>query len=139
MIESIYNILSNNAAVSAIVGTRIYPMRLPINTAYPAITYQLVSDVPENSKTGRAIYYNARVQVNCFARDITGKSGVKGAQELQRAVLSALERITPGVYGGILVINSTHLGTMQRLDDFGDYDGVNFFIVEFNICHGSTS
>lgn len=98
----------------------------------------MVSDVPENTKTGRAKYYNARVQINCFAKDGT-TSGSKSALSIQRAVITALERITPASHGGILILNITCLGSMQRVDDSSDYDGVHYYITEFNVCHGSTS
>ena len=133
MLEAIYNILGNSATVTAIVSARIFPLRIPINVAYPALSFQIVSDVPENNKTGRADYFNARVQINCFALN------PKDALNLNRAVIKTLERKTPGVYGGIAIKNITLLGSMQRMDDSSDYDGVHYFITEFNFCHGSTS
>ena len=138
MIEAVYHILSNNSALTNLVSTRIYPLRLPIDTDYPAITYQLISDVPVNTKTGRAKYFNARIQINCFAKD-GSTSGIKSAQTIERAVRAALERVSPAVYGGIIVINTTFLGSSMSVDDSSDYDGVFYYVSEFNICHGTTS
>lgn len=142
MTEAIYNILSNASGVTNIVSTRIYPMRLPLNTVYPAVTFQLVSDIPVNQKTGRATYFNARVQVNCYAVDtplsgaVSAYSGNDKAIALSTAVKAALERVAPGTYGGRNVINITLLSEMDMTDDNSDYDGVYFRVIDFNVCHG---
>lgn len=40
--DGIFTLLSRNPSVSALVGTRVYPVRLPTASALPAITYKLV-------------------------------------------------------------------------------------------------
>lgn len=135
MTEAIYNILSNTAGVTAIVSTRIYPVRLPLDTDYPAVTFQLVSSIPENHKTGRANYFNSRIQVNCFAVDTSTASGNQKSIDLAVAVKAALERKTPGTYGGIGVKNITLLNEFDLTDDSSDYEGVFYRVLEFNMCH----
>lgn len=137
MTEAIYYILSNNAAITAIVGSNIYPIRLPLNTQYPAITFQLIDDIPVNQKTGRANYFNARVQINCFAKDGPSYSGNYASILLARAVKNALERIAINTYSGIYVQNTTLLSEQDLTDDNSDYEGVFFRSLDFNICHGA--
>ncbi|OGR95738.1 MAG: hypothetical protein A2V88_15970 [Elusimicrobia bacterium RBG_16_66_12] len=68
MIEkSVRAVLRASPAVSAIVGTRIWPLILPQSPALPAITYQrisLVSPVTLDSAIGPE---RIRLQVDCWA------------------------------------------------------------------------
>jgi hypothetical protein len=141
MTEIIYYILSNNSGVTDLVSTRIYPMRLPLNTDYPAITFQLVDAIPINQKSGRANYINARVQVNCYAVDKDSISGNQSSINIARAVKSALERVGASVKAlvlsntGLTLINSTLLSEVDLTDDNSDYEGVFFRALDFNICY----
>lgn len=45
----LYARLISNATIADEAGTRIYPVILPDNVTYPAITYSVVSQVPEAS------------------------------------------------------------------------------------------
>jgi hypothetical protein len=65
--EAIYYLLSNDATVSGLVGTRIYPMVVPRNAAMPAIAYQQISGVREHTMTGPIGMVKARFQINCWA------------------------------------------------------------------------
>lgn len=141
MTESVYYILNNNSGVTDLVGTKIYPLRLPIKTEYPAITFQLIDSIPENQKSGRANYFNARVQVNCFCVDTDTLSGNQGSINLARAVKSALERISAATKATVLsatsinVINTTLLSESDLTDDNSDYEGVFYRVLDFNICY----
>ncbi len=63
--ELLFSVLSQAPAVGALVGTRIYPLRIPEGQPRPAITYQLISRVPQ----GRPmcdLADAARVQLSLF-------------------------------------------------------------------------
>lgn len=65
--EGIYYLLANNAAVAAIVGDRIYPIKLPQDPTLPAITYQLItpdSMIAHDGMSGTGI---KRYQITGFA------------------------------------------------------------------------
>jgi len=64
--ELIYSLLTDDVAVSAIVGARVYPLRVPQNTARPAIAYQLISRTGE-SCSGGYLPEVSRIQVSLFA------------------------------------------------------------------------
>jgi len=56
MIEhAIYSILSNDSGVTAIT-TRIYPIMLPQNAVYPAISYQVNEDTEEETFDGQGTF-----------------------------------------------------------------------------------
>ena len=87
MIESaLYELLSNDTAVAAIVGTRIYPLVAPQRkpatfpaTAKTYITYQRISGVRNMPLNGVNGFVVARYQVNAFAynfevADLLGES-----------------------------------------------------------------
>lgn len=65
--QLVYTLLDTNAAVGALVDGRIYPLRIPQNTALPAITYQLVSLTPR-ALQGCHLPDDALVQVSIFAK-----------------------------------------------------------------------
>lgn len=48
MIPGIYNWLTNDAGVAALVGTSVYPNVIPEGKDGPAIVYQLIDGHPEN-------------------------------------------------------------------------------------------
>lgn len=61
--------LAADATVTALVGTRIYPLVMPQDATRPAIVLTVVSEVPENSFDGTAEtrLTASRVQVDCYA------------------------------------------------------------------------
>jgi hypothetical protein len=66
--KALHAALAGNAAVAAIVGTRIYPLMLPEGTPLPAVTYHRISGVPANSLTGHSGLEAVTVQVDGWAR-----------------------------------------------------------------------
>jgi hypothetical protein len=63
----IYGILSSSAAVTGVVGTRIYPQQMPQTTAFPALTFTTISTVPNNTKSGVSTMDQLRIQVTMVA------------------------------------------------------------------------
>jgi len=84
-IESdLYTRLKDDSGVSALVGTRIYPLMAPQNVINPYITYQVIND-NSNQCIGGSVYQNdTRFQIDCWS---TKYSEVKAIKE---AVLSSL-------------------------------------------------
>ena len=99
--------LSGNSGVTTLVSTRIYPLKLPQNSTYEAISYQRISNTPTDGSTALR---NSRWQINCWA-DTYAES-----QALALAVKAALEEYsdttaTPGIKEG-------HVANEQ--DDYDD-------------------
>lgn len=67
----LFSRLSSDAGVSALVFAsgiyRIYPVLLPQDSAYPAISYQNISNNPINHLSGESNQQNDRVQIDCWA------------------------------------------------------------------------
>ena len=89
--ESIFSHLSTVAAITTYVGAsssaRIYPVYLPQDPTYPAISYQRISSQPHVSMGGFCNLDNPRIQIDCWA---TSYSDAKGMAEAVRdAMMSA--------------------------------------------------
>jgi len=67
--NAIYKILADDAGVGAICANQIYPQFAPQKSALPFITYDLISNVPLNSKGNTSHIDSVRVQLNCIADD----------------------------------------------------------------------
>jgi len=64
--KDIYYILKSDTDVAALVGTRIYPMKLPQRWTLPAITYQKISGDRAPSYAGASGRTRPRFQVDCW-------------------------------------------------------------------------
>lgn len=86
MLPPIYNILSADAALAAIVGTRIYPHgEAPQQVARPYVTWALVSSVPENQLSDAPDIDKASLQIDCW------HSSSVGVMQLAQAVRDAIQ------------------------------------------------
>lgn len=63
----IYSVLSGNTTVSAITSARIYPVVMPQNPTFPAITYQRVSADHITDLSGFSNLENAHILINIWA------------------------------------------------------------------------
>jgi hypothetical protein len=104
MIEAaIRSILLADPTVYGLVGTRIQPAPLPLDTTYPAISHLKVSD-PYSRIVGRP-----RIQIDCWSTDWTE------CQTLAKAVESSLDG-----YSGI--VNGVNIEIIVPLDYQDFYD-----------------
>lgn len=86
---TLYSLLSGNAGVAALVGTRIYPQVRPQADPLPALVYTVVDDIPAGSLAGwTSGLSNARVQIDAYAK------GYIAAETLADAVRTALATST---------------------------------------------
>lgn len=73
--------LKADSAVSALVGTRIYPLMAPQNVANPYITYQVIND-NSNQCLGGSVYQNdTRFQIDCWSTKYSEVKAIKEAVE----------------------------------------------------------
>lgn len=115
--------------VSAVDG-RVYPVRLPQNPRYPALTYELISDPRRYSGDGDDGLVEARMQVSGFA-DRYG-----ALREALDEVAAALSGFT-GDLGGTSVAMIRHEGTRDLFDDRADEDGIyhaaSDYVIEYKL------
>ena len=84
--ESIYTTLSTDVSVSALVSTRVYPLRLPQKPTYPAITYSIVAGEEFPAMSVNVDTTSVRVQISCWATSYTS------VKSLSNSVKSAIDR-----------------------------------------------
>jgi len=88
ILSGINSKMMQDAAITALVSDRIYPMTLPepttkIQNVYPAIVYQLVSDKVETSFDA-AFTHITRIQIDAYAETM------KAAIDVSDAIFTAL-------------------------------------------------
>lgn len=97
--------LLKNTEVTALIGTRMYPLALPQEPTLPAVVYTIISSVPANSYTNTvdSTAEEARVQVDVYGE--TYKSVHEVAAVIDAAVLgltgpdiSAIRESTQDLY-----------------------------------------
>lgn len=129
-INAVYNILSNNSALTAVVSTRINPLRIPQGSSFPAISYQLVSVVPHPSKSGPSESDFARIQINSFG--LTYQSAVQVAD----LVRLAMEKTLPATFNSVFVQTIEYDGEAHLSEDNADFAGVfhiaQDYIINYN-------
>jgi len=86
--EAVRSILLNNSTVYGFVGTRIYPLVLPLSCTFPAISYSKPSDPYTR------IARSPRFQVDIWSKDFTE------VQNLKKAVETALDGYS-GIVSGM--------------------------------------
>jgi hypothetical protein len=102
---ALYSYLSTHTGLSNLIGTRIYPVMIAQGAAMPAVSYQLIDDLPVHSGTADLIVHAARFQFSCFGG---GTSGYTSACAVAAQVKSALQDYsgTMGGSGGVKVQRS---------------------------------
>lgn len=99
--EALVAYLAGEATIAALIGTRIYPGIAEPRTAFPYLTYQVITDVNEKTLEAAAGCAEASIQLKCW-----GKSGVQGrrqARQLYRAVRNVLHGFGPADMAGTWV------------------------------------
>jgi len=121
--KAIYNILSNEAGVTDIVGTKIYPVVAPQQTETPFIVYSVVSSIPTNTKDRISEIDTMRVQVDCYEKTYTL------AEALSSAVRLALDNAT-GTKNGVLIDGLAYENEQDFIEEDNDYfrKSIDFFV-----------
>lgn len=107
--ELIFSRLSGFAALSALVGARIYPGDMPQNVVMPAISYRRVTDeTPQPQQVvGATDLIRAHFQFDCWGKDYDSARDVR----LQlRAALKRWSTTGPPVVQVIFALAEVDLG-----------------------------
>ena len=128
-IKAIYNVLSNNSALTAVVGTNINPLRIVQGVPYPGITIRVTAVTPHPSKSGHSKTDWANVEVNIYAKTYT--------QCVQIADLTrtALEVATPGTFNGVYTWEIEYMSESHLTDDNSEEYGVYQIIQDYSISY----
>ena len=82
--QALVSHLTNDAGVSALVASRVYPEPVPQNATYPLICYMRIASTHEHVMGGAAGYLEARYQIKCWA---SSRSAVKTLADAVRLAL----------------------------------------------------
>jgi hypothetical protein len=122
--QAIYSYLSGEAGITDIVGTRIYPIFLPQDTDYPALTYIRISG-PEHHDID--VSY-PRFQISCWAKSYAEAKG------LADEVKAAFQRFK-GVMGGAQGVEVIQGVFMNDLDLYDNETQVYHIPVDIKLIH----
>ena len=123
----IYDLLSKNTALLVVVPkTRMYSGVIPIDAAYPALCYNLVSSGDTNAIGLTTMKSSSRIQVTAVARSYPA---VKALADKIRVACN-LKR---GTFNGIVTdsVIMDNIGADYRDDE----TGVFYSTVDFNVVH----
>jgi hypothetical protein len=117
--EAIFTILSGNSGVSAIVGTRIYPMQLPLECTLPALSFS------KPSNPFRRVSGSPRFQIDCWAEDFLQ------CQHLRDMVETALN----GYAGLVNSVNIIQIIPLEAPDMYDSTTGVYHIPYDFRVIY----
>jgi len=127
-IKIVYNILSNNSALTALVSSRINPIRIPQESAFPAIAYNLVSVIASPTNTSHSRTDFARVQVSSFGTTFADATAVASA------VRTALEAVSlPGTFNSVYCQTIEFDGEVHLAEDEAGFAGIYHVAQDFII------
>lgn len=86
--QDVYDVLAAHAGLTALVSTRIYQMAFPSGTAFPCVTFQMISEPTEQVVTGAIVGSSPRFQLTAWADDRDDASEV--AEQLKLAAVSGI-------------------------------------------------
>lgn len=110
IVAAIRSILTASTAVSADVSTRVYPLTIPADTAFPALILQEVTHLQHYS-----LQHVSRVQISTLATSSTTEYGYDIAHRIRDNIRTALMGYS-GMYGSVGVEDITHIGDVEMMD-----------------------
>lgn len=114
----IYALLTNTPAISAQVGTRIYPLVVPEDVQKPALAYQVISESRDYLMSGQDAVTESRVQITIVAESVSQMDTVA---EALRSELSG--------YSGMVQSEKVYLITLENEYDGAVAEGENLRIL----------
>lgn len=92
MIETaLFQYLSAHVGLTALVGSRIYPMQAPAGAAKPCLVYTLISIDRKQSHDGYSGVQVIRMQISCFAAAWETDGTTVGVKAVAAQVIAAME------------------------------------------------
>jgi hypothetical protein len=119
-------LLEAHPGLAALIGTRLYPERLPDQPGFPALTYKEVSEVPTYAHDGDANYDKSRFQFDCWA---VTKTEAKAVAAQLRDCLGGYRGISEGV---TIHMSKYVLGFVDRNESLDKWRAVQDYKFEFS-------
>lgn len=93
--------LKSISAVTALVGSKVFPILAPQGTQYPCVVYQVIGNSPETTLDGSTTTFTMRVRVSCLSLTTAGEQGYKGAWDLAAAIIGDCDSTPTGLNGWV--------------------------------------
>ena len=97
--KAIVAILKASPTFSTLCAGRIWALILPETAAFPAITYQRISETPDYTLDGPGTFGEARLQIDCWSA-----ASHSEASQIADAIASAIDGYT-GTSAGVSIHN----------------------------------
>ena len=124
--KSLYSLVTNNSAISALIGGRFYPQHAAQAVTDSYCTYNVISIVSTPEYTTENDVKQARVQVDCFGSD-SGDSYSKSV-----AISEAIQNLY-GTKSTVLSTNFLLITTDDQTDIFSKETGRNYRSIDLLI------
>lgn len=108
METDVRSLILSDGGVSALIGARLYPLRLPQDVTLPAATYQRIVTTPHNTLTGAHGSATALLQLDSYAPTYGG------AEALSEALMTAIDGVTQS--GDLQAILTSNLLPLYDVD-----------------------
>lgn len=105
---AISKVVREYAPIAALVSGRVHPDTLPQNTALPAISYEVVADVPFDTIDGNASLYRGVIEFKIWSKNETESSNLE--EFIRRAI--------QGYQGVSLDVKIRGVHHLHRTDDY---------------------
>ena len=125
--KAIFNILSNDSDVLALVETRIFPNVAPQTTEFPFIIYDVTGVQPNDTKEGPSTLDTNDVMISCYSETYSE------ASDLAKKIRIAMDRITESEYNTIKIQSSQFQSYNDIFDDTSGDAGIYRKALDFEI------
>tara|TARA_R110001606_G_scaffold68796_4_gene157135 strand:- start:6204 stop:6611 length:408 start_codon:yes stop_codon:yes gene_type:complete len=124
--KAIFNILTNNANVTAIVGTRVFPNVAAQTTQFPFIIYNVAKADPSNTKDGVSTLDVISCMISCYSESYSS------CTDLSKKVRIALDRLS-GTFASEQIQSIEFTDYNDVFDDTSGDSGIYRKALDFNI------
>tara|TARA_R110001599_G_scaffold120684_2_gene291847 strand:+ start:1315 stop:1725 length:411 start_codon:yes stop_codon:yes gene_type:complete len=125
--KAIFNILSNDSDVLALVESRIFPNVAPQTTEFPFIIYDVTGVQPNDTKEGPSTLDTNDVMISCYSETYSE------ASDLAKKIRVAMDRITESEYATIKIQSSQFQSYNDIFDDTSGDAGIYRKALDFEI------
>jgi hypothetical protein len=125
--KAIFNILSNDSDILALVESRIFPNVAPQTTEFPFIIYDVTGVQPNDTKEGPSTLDTNDVMISCYSETYSE------ASNLAKKIRIAMDRITEAEYATIKIQSSQFQSYNDIFDDTSGDAGIYRKALDFEI------
>jgi hypothetical protein len=128
--QVVFSLLNNDVQTTGSVGGRIFPDVAPQDEPRPAIVYQVISVIPNNTQgaNGQSTLDMSRVQITI------GATTRKQADQIAANVKRVLNYVNNTIVAGFKVNWISFDSEVQYYDDFSGQDGLFLTAIDFKIA-----